>query len=195
MQGPCRPTLAIQFVLKGQAELFCSVWVISKDSYVGTYCIPSCSLLIPFFLEGEEDEDEEDEEEEDEEEEDEEEDEEDKDTESLDDSLDGDAELPGFTLPGITSQEPGFEQGNLSPLDGATDQVPDAIEWEQQNQGLGKSCACFFLPPPSPLIFLRWQLSSLALIMEQSGFSGDVYGWFISEKVTSFFLYVYNQCS
>ncbi|VCW97983.1 unnamed protein product [Gulo gulo] len=89
--------------------------------------------------EGEEDEDEEDEEEEDEEEEDEEEDEEDKDTESLDDSLDGDTELPGFTLPGITSREPGFEQGNLGPLDGATDQVPDAIEWEQQNQGLVRS--------------------------------------------------------
>ncbi|XP_022347252.1 uncharacterized protein C14orf37 homolog isoform X1 [Enhydra lutris kenyoni] len=88
---------------------------------------------------GEEDEDEEEEEEEDEEEEDEEEDEDDKDTESLDDSLDGDAELPGFTLPGITSQEPGFEQGNLGPLDGATDQVPDAIEWEQQNQGLVRS--------------------------------------------------------
>ncbi|XP_002913057.2 armadillo-like helical domain-containing protein 4 isoform X1 [Ailuropoda melanoleuca] len=86
--------------------------------------------------EGEEDEDEEDEEEEDEEEEAEEEDEEDHDAEPLDESLDGDAELPGFTLPGITSQEPGSEQGNLGPLDGATYQVPDAIEWEQQNQGL-----------------------------------------------------------
>ncbi|XP_025725748.1 armadillo-like helical domain-containing protein 4 isoform X1 [Callorhinus ursinus] len=89
--------------------------------------------------EGEEDADEEDEEEEDEEEEDEEEDEEDKDAESLDESLDGDAELPGFTLPGIASQEPGSEQGNLGPLDGATYQVPDAIKWEQQNQGLVRS--------------------------------------------------------
>uniref|UniRef100_A0A673U0E7 Armadillo like helical domain containing 4 n=1 Tax=Suricata suricatta TaxID=37032 RepID=A0A673U0E7_SURSU len=88
--------------------------------------------------EGEEDEDE-DEEEEDEEEEDEEEDEEDKDAEPLDESLDGDAELPGFTLPGVTSQEPGLEQGNLGPLEGATYQVPDAIEWEQQNQGLVRS--------------------------------------------------------
>lgn len=112
--------------------------------------------MISFFLEGEEDEDEEDEEEEDEEEEAEEEDEEDHDAEPLDESLDGDAELPGFTLPGITSQEPGSEQGNLGPLDGATYQVPDAIEWEQQNQGLGKSHVCFFLPPPSPpLLFLR----------------------------------------
>ncbi|XP_004370954.1 armadillo-like helical domain-containing protein 4 isoform X2 [Trichechus manatus latirostris] len=86
-----------------------------------------------------EDEDEEDEEEEDEEEEDEEEDEEDKDADFLDESLDSDTELPGFTLPGVTSQEPGIEQGNLGPLEGATYQVPDAIEWEQQNQGLVRS--------------------------------------------------------
>lgn len=89
--------------------------------------------------EGEEDEDEEDEEDEEEEEEDEEEDEEDKDADSLDESFDGDSELPGFTLPGITSQEPGLEQGNVDPLEGATYQVPDAIEWEQQNRGLVRS--------------------------------------------------------
>ncbi|XP_037688555.1 armadillo-like helical domain-containing protein 4 isoform X2 [Choloepus didactylus] len=86
-----------------------------------------------------EDEDEEDEEEEDEEEDNEEEEEEDKDADSLDESLDGDTELPGFTLPGLTSQEPGLELGNLGPLEGATYQVPDAIEWEQQNQGLVRS--------------------------------------------------------
>ncbi|KAK2499848.1 hypothetical protein MC885_007541, partial [Smutsia gigantea] len=89
--------------------------------------------------EGEGDEEEEDEEEEDEEEEDEEEDEEDKDADALGEGLGGDTELPGFTLPGITSQEPGLEQENMGPLEGATYQVPDAIEWEQQNQGLGKS--------------------------------------------------------
>ncbi|KAF6350802.1 armadillo like helical domain containing 4 [Rhinolophus ferrumequinum] len=89
--------------------------------------------------EGEEDEDEEDEEEEDEEEEDEEEDEEDKDADSLDESLDGDTELRGFTLPGVTSPEPGLEQGDMHLLEGATYQVPDAIEWEQQNQGLVRS--------------------------------------------------------
>lgn len=98
---------------------------------------------IFFCPEGEEDEDEEDEEDEDEEEEDEEEDEEDKDTDSLDESFDGDTELPGFTLPGMTSQEPGLEQGNMDPLEGATYQVPDVIEWEQQNQGLGKSHVYF----------------------------------------------------
>nr|XP_045011513.1 armadillo-like helical domain-containing protein 4 [Jaculus jaculus] len=86
-----------------------------------------------------EDEDEEDEEDEDEEEEDEEEDEEDKDTDALDDSFDGDTELPGFTVPGVTSQEPGVESGNIDALEGATYQVPDAIEWEQQNQGLVRS--------------------------------------------------------
>uniref|UniRef100_I3ML61 Armadillo like helical domain containing 4 n=1 Tax=Ictidomys tridecemlineatus TaxID=43179 RepID=I3ML61_ICTTR len=89
--------------------------------------------------EGEEDDDEEDEEDEEEEEEDEEEDEEDKDADSLDESFDGDSEVPSFTLPGITSQEPGLEQGNMDPLEGATYQVPDAIEWEQQNQGLVRS--------------------------------------------------------
>ncbi|XP_061284982.1 armadillo-like helical domain-containing protein 4 isoform X1 [Bos javanicus] len=83
--------------------------------------------------EGEDDEDEEDEEEEDEEE-----DEEDKDADSLDEAL-GDTELPGFTLPGITSQEPGLEQENVVSLEGVTFQVPDAIQWEQQNQGLVRS--------------------------------------------------------
>lgn len=89
--------------------------------------------------EGEDDEDEEDEEDEDEEEEEEEEEEEDKDADSLDETFNGDSDLPGFTLPGVTSQEPGSEQGNRDPLAGATYQVPDAIEWEQQNQGLVRS--------------------------------------------------------
>ncbi|XP_068948377.1 armadillo-like helical domain-containing protein 4 isoform X2 [Petaurus breviceps papuanus] len=84
--------------------------------------------------EGEEDEDEEVEEEEEEEEE-----EEDKDEDSLDESMEGDTELPGFTLPGITSQEPRLDRGNLEPLEGVSYQVPDAIEWEQQNQGLVRS--------------------------------------------------------
>ncbi|XP_054423482.1 armadillo-like helical domain-containing protein 4 [Pteronotus mesoamericanus] len=110
--------------------------------------VPSISLVntaAPYGLdqleseEGEEDEDEEDEEEEDEEEEDEEEDEEDKDADSLDESLDGDTELRGFTLPGVTSQEPGLEPENVDLLEGATYQVPDTIEWEQQNQGLVRS--------------------------------------------------------
>ncbi|XP_020842119.1 armadillo-like helical domain-containing protein 4 isoform X1 [Phascolarctos cinereus] len=83
--------------------------------------------------EGEEDEDEEVEEEEEEEEE------EDKDEDSLDESMEGDTELPGFTLPGITSQEPRLNRGNLEPLEGVSYQVPDAIEWEQQNQGLVRS--------------------------------------------------------
>ncbi|XP_006891826.1 PREDICTED: uncharacterized protein C14orf37 homolog [Elephantulus edwardii] len=90
-------------------------------------------------LESEEGEEDEDEDEEDEEEEDEEEDEEDKDADSMDERLDSDAELPGFTLPGITSQEPGLEQGHMGPLERVTYQVPNAIEWEQQNQGLVRS--------------------------------------------------------
>ncbi|XP_036995642.2 armadillo-like helical domain-containing protein 4 isoform X1 [Artibeus jamaicensis] len=110
--------------------------------------VPSIGLVntaAPYGLdqleseEGEEDEDEEDEEEEDEEEEDEEEDEEDKDADSLDEGLDDDAEPRGFTLPGITSQEPGLEPENVDLLEGATYQGPDSIEWEQQNQGLVRS--------------------------------------------------------
>ncbi|XP_024587264.1 uncharacterized protein C14orf37 homolog isoform X1 [Neophocaena asiaeorientalis asiaeorientalis] len=88
---------------------------------------------------GECDEQEDQKQEEDGEEDEDEEDEEDKDADSLDETLGGDTELPGFTLPGITSQEPGLEQGNVVSLEGATYQVPDTIEWEQQSQGLVRS--------------------------------------------------------
>lgn len=106
--------------------------------------------LISFCPEGEEDEDEEDEEEEDEEDEDEEEDEEEKDADALDESLGDDTELRGFTLPGVTSREPDLEQESRDLLEGVTYQVPDALEWEQQNQGLGKCPECFPFPAPSP---------------------------------------------
>ncbi|XP_055990056.1 armadillo-like helical domain-containing protein 4 isoform X2 [Sorex fumeus] len=86
-----------------------------------------------------EDEDEEDEEEEDEDEEDEEDDEEDKDADSLDEGLDSDGEFPGFTLPGLTSQEPSLEQRHANPVEGVTYQMPDSLQWEQQNQGLVRS--------------------------------------------------------
>ncbi|XP_025955816.2 armadillo-like helical domain-containing protein 4 [Dromaius novaehollandiae] len=89
-------------------------------------------------LESEEGEEEEEDEEEEEEEE--EEDEEDKDIDSMDESMEGDTELPGFTLPGETSQEPlaGLENP-AAQLAGVSYQVPDTIEWEQQNQGLVRS--------------------------------------------------------
>ncbi|XP_039923374.1 armadillo-like helical domain-containing protein 4 isoform X1 [Hirundo rustica] len=92
-------------------------------------------------LESEEgEEEEEDEEEEEEEEGEEEEDEEDKDLDVMDESMEGDTELPGFTLPGETSQEPlaGLENP-VAQLAGVSYQVPDTIEWEQQNQGLVRS--------------------------------------------------------
>ncbi|KAM6205040.1 armadillo-like helical domain-containing protein 4 isoform 3-T3 [Sarcoramphus papa] len=92
-------------------------------------------------LESEEgEEEEEDEEDEEEEEEEEEEDEEDKDIDLMDESMEGDTELPGFTLPGETSQEPiaGLENP-VAQLAGVSYQVPDTIEWEQQNQGLVRS--------------------------------------------------------
>ncbi|NXG46788.1 ARMD4 protein, partial [Psilopogon haemacephalus] len=90
-------------------------------------------------LESEEGEEEEEDEEEEEEEE-EEEDEEDKDMDLIDESMEGDTELPGFTLPGETSQEPiaGLENP-VAQLAGVSYQVPDTIEWEQQNQGLVRS--------------------------------------------------------
>ncbi|NXR20218.1 ARMD4 protein, partial [Cinclus mexicanus] len=90
-------------------------------------------------LESEEGEEEEEDEEEEEEEE-EEEDEEDKDIDLMDESLEGDTGLPGFTLPGETSQEPlaGLENP-VAQLAGVSYQVPDTIEWEQQNQGLVRS--------------------------------------------------------
>ncbi|XP_039074597.1 armadillo-like helical domain-containing protein 4 [Hyaena hyaena] len=37
---------------------------------------------------------------------------------------------------GEEDEDPGLEQGNLGPVEGATYQVPDAIEWEQRTQGL-----------------------------------------------------------
>ncbi|XP_043372523.1 armadillo-like helical domain-containing protein 4 isoform X1 [Dermochelys coriacea] len=75
-----------------------------------------------------------------EEEDEEEEEEEDRDTDSMEESMEGDTELPGFTLPGETSQEPIVGIGDsAAQLAGVSYQVPDTIEWEQQNQGLVRS--------------------------------------------------------
>lgn len=88
----------------------------------------------------EDDEDEEDEEEEEEEDDEEdEEDEEDKEADSLYKDFNSDTEPPGYTLPGITSQEPDIGPGSIDLLEVATYQVPETIEWEQQNQGLVRS--------------------------------------------------------
>lgn len=89
-------------------------------------------------VEDDEDEEDEDEEEEEEDEEDEE-DGEDKDTDSLYKDFVVDTEPPGFTVPGITSQEPDIGPGSVDLLEVATYQVPETIEWEQQNQGLVRS--------------------------------------------------------
>lgn len=86
----------------------------------------------------EEEDDEEDEDDEvDEDEEDEEEDE--KDNDSVDDSAERDSDLPLFTLPGLSSQEPLEDDSNVALIEGAAYQVPDTMEWEQQNQGLVRS--------------------------------------------------------
>ncbi|XP_060117260.1 LOW QUALITY PROTEIN: armadillo-like helical domain-containing protein 4 [Heteronotia binoei] len=89
----------------------------------------------------EEEEEEEDEEEEEEEEPDEEEEEEDdedeKDANLMNESLEGDAGQDGFTLPEETSQDPLESLENpVGELSGVSYQVPGAIEWERQNQGL-----------------------------------------------------------
>ncbi|XP_072284171.1 armadillo-like helical domain-containing protein 4 isoform X2 [Pyxicephalus adspersus] len=86
----------------------------------------------------EEDEDEEDDDEADEDEEEEEEDD-DKDNDSVDDSAEKDSDLSLFTLPGLSSQEPLEDDSNGALIDGVAYQVPDTIEWEQQNQGLVRS--------------------------------------------------------
>ncbi|XP_070605859.1 armadillo-like helical domain-containing protein 4 [Erythrolamprus reginae] len=89
--------------------------------------------------EEEEEEDEEEEEEEEDMDEDEEENDDGREHSLIDGNLD-DADLSSFTVPGETSQEPleGLESpaGDLS---GISYHVPNAIEWEQQNQGLVRS--------------------------------------------------------
>ncbi|KAJ7345395.1 hypothetical protein JRQ81_001345, partial [Phrynocephalus forsythii] len=58
----------------------------------------------------------------------------------MDESLDGEGDLAGFTVPGETSQDPLGELENpAGPLSEVSYQVPSAIEWEQQNQGLVRS--------------------------------------------------------
>ncbi|XP_075470893.1 armadillo-like helical domain-containing protein 4 isoform X2 [Ascaphus truei] len=90
--------------------------------------------------EGDEEEEEEEEEEDDDDDgDDDEEEEEDKDTDSVDDSVEGDADLPTFTLPGLSSQEPLEDERNVVLMAGAAYQVPDTLEWEHQNQGLVRS--------------------------------------------------------
>ncbi|XP_018086227.1 armadillo-like helical domain-containing protein 4 isoform X2 [Xenopus laevis] len=84
--------------------------------------------------EGDEQDEDEDDDDEDDDGEEEEEEEEDKDTDSADESVEGDADLPPFTLPGISSQEPGEDE-----IGRGAYHVPDALEWEQQKQGLMRS--------------------------------------------------------
>ncbi|XP_040188827.1 armadillo-like helical domain-containing protein 4 isoform X3 [Rana temporaria] len=87
--------------------------------------------------EGDEEEDEDDED--DEADEDEEDEEDEKDNDSVDDSAERDSDLPLFTLPGLSSQEPLEDDSNVALIEGAAYQVPDTMEWEQQNQGLVRS--------------------------------------------------------
>ncbi|XP_077121056.1 armadillo-like helical domain-containing protein 4 isoform X2 [Ranitomeya variabilis] len=85
----------------------------------------------------EEDEDEEDEDDDETDEDDEEEEEDNKDNDS--ESSEKDSDIPLFTLPGLSSQEPLEDDGNVALIEGAAYPVPDTMEWEQQNQGLGNS--------------------------------------------------------
>ncbi|XP_030071131.1 armadillo-like helical domain-containing protein 4 [Microcaecilia unicolor] len=87
----------------------------------------------------EEDEEEEDEEEDDEDDDEEEEEDEDKDTDATDESVEGDAELPAITLPGLFSHEPLGDKRNPTQLEGMGYRVPDILAWEHQNQGLVRS--------------------------------------------------------
>ncbi|XP_063296402.1 armadillo-like helical domain-containing protein 4 isoform X5 [Pelobates fuscus] len=89
--------------------------------------------------EGDEEDDEEEDDDEDDGDEEEDDDEDDKYTDSINESLEGDADLPPFTLPGLSSQEPLEDKNNVVLMDGTAYQVPDTQEWEQQNQGLVRS--------------------------------------------------------
>ncbi|XP_073441843.1 armadillo-like helical domain-containing protein 4 isoform X2 [Dendrobates tinctorius] len=82
----------------------------------------------------EEDEDEEDEDDDETDEDDEEDEEDNKDNDS--ESSEKDSDVPLFTLPGLSSQEPLEDDGNVALIEGAAYPVPDTMEWEQQNQGL-----------------------------------------------------------
>lgn len=61
------------------------------------------------------------------------------DADPLDEGLAADAEPRRPALPGAPSQEPGAQQARLHLLEGATYQVPGALAWEEQNQGLVRS--------------------------------------------------------
>ncbi|XP_069063546.1 armadillo-like helical domain-containing protein 4 isoform X1 [Pleurodeles waltl] len=88
--------------------------------------------------EGEEDEEEEEkDEDEEEDDDDEEEDDEDKDAESLDDSVEGEIEVLAFTLPVVASIKTPAEKTNQQALEEVSYRVPDTLEWEKQNLGLG----------------------------------------------------------
>ncbi|KAM4014392.1 armadillo-like helical domain-containing protein 4 [Anomaloglossus baeobatrachus] len=87
----------------------------------------------------EEDEDEEDEDDDETDEDDEEEEEDNKDNDSVDESSEKDSDVPLFTLPGLSSQEPLEDDSNVALIEGAAYPVPDTMEWEQQNQGLVRS--------------------------------------------------------
>ncbi|XP_063296401.1 armadillo-like helical domain-containing protein 4 isoform X4 [Pelobates fuscus] len=96
-------------------------------------------LEKPDSEEGDEEDDEEEDDDEDDGDEEEDDDEDDKYTDSINESLEGDADLPPFTLPGLSSQEPLEDKNNVVLMDGTAYQVPDTQEWEQQNQGLVRS--------------------------------------------------------
>ncbi|KAM5129208.1 armadillo-like helical domain-containing protein 4 isoform 2-T2 [Mantella aurantiaca] len=87
----------------------------------------------------EEDEDEEDEDDDEVDDDEEEEEDDDKDDNSVDDSAEKNSDLPLYTLPGLSSQEPMEDDSNDALIEGAAYQVPNTMEWEQQNQGLVRS--------------------------------------------------------
>ncbi|KAM3920160.1 armadillo-like helical domain-containing protein 4 isoform 2-T2 [Leptodactylus fuscus] len=88
----------------------------------------------------EEDEDDEDEDDDEADEDDEEDEDDNKDNDSVDESSEKDSDVPLFTLPGLSSQEPLEDDGNVALIDGAAYPVPETIgNWEQQNQGLVRS--------------------------------------------------------
>lgn len=120
------------------------IQILYRSIHLSKNSLTSCIVLAG--TEGdEEDEDEEDEDDDETDEDDEEEEDDNKDNDSVDESSEKDSDATLLTLPGLSSHETLEDDGNVALIEGAAYPVPDTMEWEQQNQGLGKKKRLLFI--------------------------------------------------
>ncbi|XP_071971865.1 armadillo-like helical domain-containing protein 4 isoform X1 [Engystomops pustulosus] len=143
-------TSSVPLMATTEAESTSIVSTVTSMSHVSVDIPPTRRIITTTASYGldrieSEERDEEDEDEEDDDDDDDEADEDD-DEEEEDDNKDNDSESSEkdsdgllFTLPGLSSQEPLEDDGNVALIEGAAYPVPDTMEWEQQNQGLVRS--------------------------------------------------------